>query len=599
MSRRITILASGILGGAIPVLAQTLAPPTVRDRITVTASLVEEPTMAVPASVEVVDRAEFDNRKVVFALDLLRTFVGVDTARAGGVGKLASAFIRGTNSSHLLVLQDGVPVNDPFLGGFDHSTLSLEGLERVELARGPFSALYGSPALGGVFNLVTRPAENPFGRARLEAGEDGHRNLGGSGSVFKGPARLRPAAQLFRTDGTLRNDFHDSNEVGLAADLQLGSGWEVRPAARVYEGKTGLPIGFGGNPTPHRTQWFDRQTLAVPVSWHQRRFAFEGHLAGLRTNLQVRDRDDPFGASDAQGERTQARVHLHGRLGTRFEWVGGAEFQRDQVESSSAFGPGLQGETQRTSGAFLQGSFRTERWRADLGVRRDHASSFGGETSLRMAAAVRLTPTSRLRLGYGEAFRAPSLADLFFPGFSNPNLEPERVQASELAWEWRASGFSLDVIGFYQELESLIEFDYLTFRPVNLGAGRSQGLELVTSYRQGPMEVRINATWQDAEDARTGRPLLRRADFKGTAAVMLRWDRWSAGATFRHVGERWDFGNQRLDGYAVLDLFAALQVRNRFEPYFRVLNVANRSYEEIAGYPAPGRQVQLGCVMHF
>ncbi len=596
---RTTILAAGILGGASPVLAQSAAPPTFRDRLTVTASLVEEPARGVPASVEVVDRAELEDRKALLALELLRTFVGLDTARSGGVGKLASAFVRGTNSSHLLVLRDGVALNDPFLGGFDHSTLSLEGIERVELVRGPFSALYGSPALGGVLNLVTRPGAAPFGRLRVEAGEDGHRNLGGSGSLFEGRVRLRPAAQLVRTDGTLRNDFHKASEASLGLDLNLGRPWEIRPSVNWYDGETGLPIGFGGQPTPRRTQFFKRQAVALPAAWTGQQLAGEGQVAGLRTDLSVRDRDNPFGASDAEGEREQARAFLRGRIGPRFEWAAGGEFQRDQVESANAFGPGLQGQRQRHWGAFVQGSLRTDRFRADLGVRRDEVSTFGGETSLRLGTAYRLTDSSRLRFGFGEAFRAPSLADLFFPGFSNPDLEPERVRASELAWEWSGGGVTLEAIGFYQDLVNLIEFDFVTFRPRNLGAARVKGVEVVAAYRGGPIEGRLAATWQDAQDERTGRALLRRADFKASALILLRQERWTAGASFRHVGERFDFGNIPLEPYSLVDLTAAVRIGERWEPYLRVLNLADDSYEEIAGYPAPGRQVQAGCAVRF
>lgn len=593
--RTIAFLATGILGGAIPVLAQTTASPTFQERLTITATATEEAAAGVPATVEVLGREEIEDRKSLFALELLRTVAGLDTARAGGVGKLASVFVRGTNSSHVQVLRDGMVLNDPYLGGFDWSTLGLEGVERVEVARGPYSALYGSPALGGVIQLVTRSGPSPWGGFRLEAGEDGHQALGGGGSWPQGRVRLRPSVQLFRTDGTLRNDFHDADEAGLGVDLTLAKGWEIRPSLAWLQSETGLPIGFGGRPTPRRTQEFERRSVGLPLAGKLGDLELELLVAGMRTALAVTDRDDPFGASASRGRREQARLLIRGAAGPHLEWVAGSDVQRDRVESESAFGPGLRGERQRTIGPFLQGSFRSGRFRADVGARYDRATSFGGETSLRFGGVFQVTEGSRLRFGYGEAFRAPSLADLYFPGFSNPGLRPEEVRSGELAWEWSRSGVSLGLIGYYQDLNDLIEFDFLTFRPVNLGEARARGLELLGGYRGGPIEVRVAATWQDAEDRRTGRALLRRADFKGNAMIFLRLESWTMGATLRHVGERLDFGNVPLEEHTVLDLVASFRFRERFEPYLRVLNATDRDYQEIAGFPAPGRAIQAGC----
>ncbi|MDQ1346655.1 MAG: vitamin transporter, partial [Acidobacteriota bacterium] len=217
------VVFAALLGGVAAASAQSTAP--FADSITVTATATPEKTSEVAATVDVVSAAEIADRQAGQAIDLLRTVPGLELVQGGSRGKATSLFSRGTNSSHTLVLWNGIELNDPYLGGFDWSTLATDGVERIEVVRGPFSALYGSNALGGVVQLVTRRGGGDgthLGDARLEGGSNDYLRGGVSGGRRIGALAVDLSGHLRRGDGEIANDFYDGEEVDLALDGALG-----------------------------------------------------------------------------------------------------------------------------------------------------------------------------------------------------------------------------------------------------------------------------------------------------------------------------------------------------------------------------------------
>ena len=232
-------------------------------------------------------------------------------------------------------------------------------------------------------------------------------------------------------------------------------------------------------------------------------------------------------------------------------------------------------------------------------MRRDDNDVFGAETSLKAGVAWAVTEAWRLRASYGEAFRAPSLADLYYPGFSNPELEPERAQSYELAVEGGSGPWRTMVALFENDLDNLIEFDFATYVPQNIGRARARGVEGTLAARLGVVDARLVATWLDAENLETGGPLLRRPDESASLVVFARPGAWTFGGVLRHVGERTDFGDVPLAAYTTLDLSLAWRLGERWQPFVRLENVFDESYEEAAGYPAPGVGFRAGFDLRF
>ena len=198
--------------------------------------------------------------------------------------------------------------------------------------------------------------------------------------------------------------------------------------------------------------------------------------------------------------------------------------------------------------------------RVDAGVRRDDNDVFGAETSAKAGVAWAISPAWRLRATYGEAFRAPSLADLYYPGFSNPDLQPEDSRSYELAVEGGSGGWRTMVALFENDLDNLIEFDFATFVPQNLGRARARGVEGSLALRRGLFDGRLVATWLDAENLDTGGPLLRRPEESASLVVFVRPGNLTVGGVARYVGDRTDFGDVALAAYTTVDLSLALRL---------------------------------------
>ncbi|MEO7793510.1 MAG: TonB-dependent receptor, partial [Thermoanaerobaculia bacterium] len=264
-----------------------------------------------------------------------------------------------------------------------------------------------------------------------------------------------------------------------------------------------------------------------------------------------------------------------------------------------AFSSGIADEQQRTWAAFGQVAWKRGPLRVDAGLRRDDNDVFGAETSAKAGVAWAISEAWRLRASFGEAFRAPSLADLYYPGFSNPELQPEGSESYEVAVDGGSGAWQTTVALFQNDLDNLIEFDFATFLPQNVGRARTRGVEGSLAYRRGLFDGRLVATWLDAENLDTGGPLLRRPDESASFVAFVRPGAWTVGGVVRYVGDRTDFGDVPLDAYTTVDLSLAWRFAERWEPFVRVENLFDEEYEEAAGYPAPGIGFRTGIELRF
>ncbi len=608
---RWSLILAGILGGWIPALAQG-APPTIRDRVVVTASLDEEERDRLPAAVEIVDAEEIEARQVRTIADLLATVPGLTVVRSGSPGQVTSLFTRGAESDHTLVLWNGIELNDPFFGGFNWAFLPTDGVERVEIVRGPFSALYGSDAVGGVVQVLT--AERDGLALTLEGGSDGYgraglvagvRLGGGAGPGRPGAARLDVAAHARRGDGRFANDFFDGEEVVARLRWDLAPRVSLGVVARTTESETGIPFSGGAPSLERRIAWRERE-LALPFEAGVGAWRVEAALSRVDYETGFRDPQDPFGftRSDTESEALRGRAVATRRFGERGRISFGGEVERLEVANDTSFGINLDGDRQTTRALFAEAVRRLGPLRVDLGLRYDDNSAYGGHASPKLGLSLPLTGKTRAWAAYGEGFRAPSIGELFFPFSGSEELEPERTRSIELGVERRAGGWRLSLAGFENRSSDLIDFDLATFRNVNVGRARTRGLEASAGYSEGRLSLRAGAAYLETEDRDTGLELLRRPRRAASLVAGYRPGRWTLGATARYVGARADvdpvsFGRRDNGGYATLDLALGRKLSKRLAPFLRLENAADREYEEALGFPAPRRTLVGGLAIEL
>ncbi len=606
------LLAAGILGGAVPALfAQTAPaspaspanPQSFSESVVVTSSLDPEARDDTPAAATVIDSAEIEARQARTLADLLWSVPGVTVAQAGAPGQQTSVFVRGANSNQVLLLWNGIPLNDPYFGDINWQFVPTEGVERVEVVRGPFSALYGSNAVGGVVQVITARRQGVL--ADIEGGQGG--NLLGqvAAGTNLGPVHLDVTGHGQRSDGTLNNDFFDGEE-GVVRAL-----WGFLPSAnagvmlRANDSQTGVPFS-SGIPTPATTISWQEREAAVPFDYTGGRWLVNAQLSDTRFNDVFSSPDDPFGAyhSDTRSQTLDGRAvgsyHLLQQPGQDLEISLGTEGEGYRVSNVDSFGTNLDRAHQRTWAGFGEIRWGAGPVHLDVGLRRDDNDVFGGQTSLRAGGVWRLAEHTLLRASYGQAFRAPSLGELYFPFSGNPSLRPETSTDVEVGLEQAVGGWRFAATGFDSHQHNLIEFDNVTFQDINVDRSRSRGIEGVIGFRQGIVRAELNGTRLDAVDETTGQELLRRPKTSANLVLTVSPGDWNLNFAGRYVGRRADLdpftsATTTNPGFVRLDLAARWQALHWLAPYARLENLADRRYDEVLGYPSP-RRTFLGGV---
>ncbi|MFQ5525771.1 MAG: TonB-dependent receptor plug domain-containing protein [Thermoanaerobaculia bacterium] len=596
------LAAAAALAGLAPAQAAAQAFPAaaavIQDQLVVTAALEATEERELPASIEVIDREEIEARQATTIAELLETVTGLHTVRSGSAGKTISLFSRGTESDHTLVLWNGVELNNPYFGGFDWAFMPTEGVERVEVVRGPFSALHGSDALGGAVQILS--ARDNGGAVRLEAGERGYRRGALSFGADLGGVRLDLAGHLREGDGLEINDFYDAGELVASLDWNLGSSATLGVVARINESEVGIPRSSGVLSPNRRIDWQERQ-IAVPYTKRLDKWSLDAQISSVTLESSFRDPDDAFGftASDTRSDARRVRAQA-GRRFRQGSWLAfGAEAERLEVDDESVFGVNLRGARQETTAVFAQGLRRFESFTLDAGARYDQSDVYGGRLTPRLGVLLPLGANTSLRASYGEGFRAPSLGELFFQFSGNAALEPEESESLEAGFEHRGDRWQLELVGFENRLINLIDFDFATFTNLNVGRALTRGIEARIAYERTGASIRGTATVQETEDRTTGLPLLRRPEERASLVVTGRGPAviWSATAVY--VGERADvdpvtFSRALNPDYFRLDLAAEFRGFDRWSPHARLENALDERYEEALGFPAAPRSLVGG-----
>lgn len=584
---------------SVPALAAD--PPTVpasQAEITVTASAIEEPVEEVPVSVEVITREEIEQKQATDVAELLRSVPGIIVARAGSVGKQASLFMRGASSTQTLVLWNGIEINDPYFSGFDWGRFPTDAVERIEVVRGPFSSLYGADAIGGVINIISRePADEIFGAVSLGQNDYGHFRAGFS-SV--GDISTLVIAEARSDEGFHAND--DFEQLAFTGTFRFdprpsfGAGLELR----FDDYDLGIPFNLG-IPSPSRRQDGKEWQIALPIEGLWRGGAWDMNLSRTEHQLAFDDPDGLFGPETGRTRSITDRINASATIPTLFgTTIVGAEREEAVVEDESFGFTNLDSEERHLSAVFAEQRMTApfDRVRFDLivGLRYDDYRQFGSETSPRLSASAIVGP-HRLRAAWGEAFRAPSVGDLYYPFYGNPDVRPETMEGTEVGYDRSFERGRVSLSWFDNDYENLIVFDNATGRAENIGLASSRGIELGTQIRlRESITAAFAWTWLETEDEVAGRELLRRPRDSGALDLAWSGSAWRASLSTIYNGDRLDveagfpFGTVPAEEWIRSDVSVSRRFGS-FTPWIRIDNLFDEQYQETLGFPSPGRRV--------
>jgi vitamin B12 transporter len=594
-------------------LAQT--PPPVSAEVVVTADAQPEPRRTLGVAATVIGPEEMNRSRATSIPDLLRTVPGLDVVQSGGAGTVTSLFLRGTNSTQALVLVDGVKLNSPFFGLVDVSALSTANVERVEVVRGPFSALWGSEAIGGVVQLFSRrlAGEKSYeGRVTGALGNDSAVQGTADVAFRAGGASITAGWRRATEDGALPNEFFAVTNLSGGVEMPFGDGSRAGVVLRRDQSVTGIPFS-AGVPTPYRKTTADTTTLAVPVVVaFDPKTTLEASFLASRDRPTFSDPDDPWGytSSETDARRTGGRAVLTHDFGMQRLSVG-SDVEWTNVTNADSYGVPLDGASTRTWSLFAEDrvALLGERLVVTAGVRRDANSAYGAFWSPRGTVVFLASKTVKLRAAAGGAFRSPTTGELYYPFSGNPDLKPERSTSVEAGVEVALTpALTAEATFFLNDIRDLIEYVPQSFTNENVGRARTQGLETVLRGEiGGGFFARASYTYLDATDLDTGLPLLRRPKNRFSATLGASF---KGGTSFQATGV---WVGSRLDRDAV-DFTQLVTMPAYFRadaavtaprllwnvaPFLRVTNVFGSAYQEASGFPAPGRRFLAGLDVGF
>jgi vitamin B12 transporter len=598
--------------------------------VVVTATRIPTPEIEIASSISVVTADEIAAHQLQTLPDLLREMPGLNVVQSGGPGGLTSVFMRGTNSNHTKVLVDGIDVSDPSSpgGNFDFGPFQLQDVQKVEILRGPQSGLYGSDAIGGVINIITKEGSGPAQfTARAEAGSFDTFNQ--SGGILGSLDRFHYAATIehlhsgatpvtpldLLAPGERRIDDYDDILTGSTKlKFAVTDDFDLGLVARYTDSRLRLTgenfASFPAVPDSAQSANDTRQYYARATG-HLTSFdgMLEQTLGLAYSNIKSFETSPDNPESDFFGARVKIDWQGNIRLAADEKLVLGAEHQRDEmtvpISASTTIDAGYAELQSSVGNAF----FNT------LSVRYDANDRFGGKVTYRAAPAYVIQETgTKLKASVGTGFKAPTLSQMFqnFPEFfffGNPNLKPESSLGFDAGFEQAAAGDAVrfGVTYFRNNIKNLIVENADFTSLANIGRAVTDGLESFVAYRAtSELDLRLDYTYTRATDEIVREELLRRPKHK--ASLSTSWQatkRLSLTAAVVSVsswidGNR-DFSIQKLTapGYTTVNVAASYALTNHLTLYGRVDNLLDRSYENPVGFLQPSLGAFAGVRTKF
>jgi vitamin B12 transporter len=586
--------------------------------VVVAATRIATPESQVASSITVITADEIAAKQSQTLPDVLKDVPGLNVVQTGGTGGQTSIFMRGTNLNHVKVLVDGIDVSDPSNanGAFDFGQFLTADIERVEILRGPQSGLYGSDAIGGVINIITKSGSGPLQlSAAAQGGSFDTFNQAGSISGSTGGFHYVANLEHFHSGGTpvtpldllppgreRNDDYYDNLTGSTKLGLDVTDHFDLGFVGRYTDSHlriTGDDFStFPATPAAQQSANNARQYY-TRVTAHGMGFdgVIEQTLGVAYSNIKSTDFTPDADTSPFYGNRLKIDWQGDLRLATDETLVLGAEHQRDATTEP------ISASTIINSGyAELQSTLWNDLFNT-LAVRYDNNDRFGGKVTYRVAPAYLLAQSgTKVEASAGTGFKAPTLSEMFqdFPDFGffgNPNLQPETSHGYDIGFEQslRQDGVRFGATYFKNNIRNLISNNADFSSYANVGRATTQGVESFVEFQPATLwKSRLDYTYTQATDDILHQQLLRRPRHK--ASLDNTWQataRLSIEATVRFVsswidGNR-DFSVPRLDAntYTTVDLAGSFTLTDHISVFARANNLFDRHYQNPVGFLQP------------
>ena len=570
--------------------------------VVVTATRAEAQQEQLSTAATVYTRKDIERLQVKTVPELLKGSAGIDITQSGGMGQTSSVFMRGTNSDHVLVLIDGIKVGSATLGTSPFELIPIDQIERVEIIRGPQSSLYGSEAIGGVIQIFTRKggdSEKPH--VTLNAGGGSYDTFRGAGTVngkwqnnwyalgassigTEGINPRTPPYSLNMPDG----GEYQNTAMNARAGHRFDNNAEIEASFIRSQGATQYDAGYVGGDN-HLT--FLNQTVGVSGKMN----VTDNWRSTLRLGQSLDENTSLFPAgafsSNFNTTRWNASWLNEVALSADHKLILGSDFRLDTVDSSANFSRSSRYDV----GAFAE--YNGNIWKnhfLNASVRYDKNEQFGqfvtGSIGWRSNWAYGISTFAN----FGNAFKAPSFNDLYYPNYGNANLGPEESTSFEAGLAGKHNWVQWELRAYRTNISNLIvpvpdaNFNYTA---QNVGKAQIDGLEAVVGTQLLGWNAKLNMNILNPESRDTHNRLPGRADKTLSFDLSKSFGNFDTGANVMAQNHRFSDPQNtiKVAGYVTVDLRTAYHINKNWMLSAKLSNLLDRNYQTVYTYNQPGR----------
>lgn len=596
--------------------------------VVVTATRTPEPADATGASVTVVTRQQIAEHQYQTVADALQQVPGMAVPLSGTPGQTAGVFTRGLNTNQTLVMVNGHRLPQGSDGAFDLTNLALDNVERIEVVRGPLSAVQGGNASGGVVNIITRDGrglEKPEYSASFESGSYNTFHEAVTAVGAKGPFDYSVGASLLDTSWQRHNNDYERGNVDATLGYQAAKDVRLSLGAFYHSAFTQDP---GSLTSPSNTNWELHETweLNPTVEWKTTE-DWTQTFSYLRSQQRLQS-DSSFGYTRSQANNDQANYDTSYALLDNLKFNGGGEFsdQNFWLYENKSGTRTYDNDLTNTAGYVGLDWEPLKDWHIVPTGRVDHYSDYGTDLNGRIASSYRV-PKARtlLHASYGTSTTPPGEQNFqSFSGFQipNPNLKPEQTQGFDAGVEqpFFDGKWTVGATYFQNNVRNLIYAvtDPSTFisNPQNVDQARTQGVELTSAWHPiAQLDINAGYTYLDAENLApiqdfnavtipAGGRLIRRPRNTTTFSVT---GRPAKGLSLTLEGN-WFVDSEDFDAngvpahipdYFIARAAATWQVQEHVQLFGRIENAFNEKYQQVSGYPSPDQAFYGGVKLTY
>ncbi|WP_405632762.1 TonB-dependent receptor domain-containing protein [Pseudoalteromonas sp. Ld20] len=557
------------------------------ERITVTANKFEQSITDVLASVTVIERSDIEQANVRDLPSLLKTKAGFQINSNGGFGQNSGVSLRGSSSRHTLILVDGIRSGSATLGYKSISNIPLNSIERIEIVKGSRAAVYGSDALAGVINIITRKAQ--LVTLDVTFGSDAYQNYQVAGTTVIDALTASFNAGFEKTDGfdvlqgvALDEDGYENKNIGFNVNYtneQLG---RLKARGQYSEGYAQYDSAF--SPADSTVENNDFENYQIGLGWDK---AFENQTHSIdiafsndgSDNSRI-DHTNTTVVDIFETQRKQVDYNGLYSVNREFNISGGLNWYKDDISGTTGE---YSKKNREVFAGFIGGYYDAEKLLANLAIRYDNDQYFGDETTYTAAVGYRFHKNATFRVSQSTGFKAPTFNDLYYPFSGNPNLVPETSVNQELGLTIDFTQAAVDISIFRNDIENLIAWAPNAdgkWQPANINEARHEGVEFSFKNQVFGFDNQFNFTYLNAENTATGVAQTYVSPRTINWSVAKQWGDFDAGFNMQYRSGR-EGKVTMLSSYTLWDLTANYQLNESLSFSLRVENIFDREYDAV------------------